>query len=53
MPSIEHNDVSYVGSLCEQQGIKTESLKEEIDSLFAKTDVHALMRELEKQLPDE
>jgi hypothetical protein len=33
--------------------VKTESLKEEIDSLFEKTDVHALMQELEKQLPDE
>jgi uncharacterized membrane protein len=40
-------------SLCEQQGIKTESLKEEIHALFETTDVHALMRELEKQLPDE
>jgi uncharacterized membrane protein len=39
--------------LCEHQGIKTESLKEEIHSLFEKTDVHALMRELEKELPDE
>jgi uncharacterized membrane protein len=39
--------------LCEKQGIKTESLKEEIRSLFEKTDVHALMHELEKQLPDE
>jgi uncharacterized membrane protein len=40
-------------SLCERQGIKAESLKEEIQALFEKTDVHALMRELEKQLPDE
>jgi hypothetical protein len=40
-------------SLCERQGIKTESLKKEIESLFEKTDVHALMHELEKQLPDE
>jgi uncharacterized membrane protein len=39
--------------LCERQGIKTESLKEEIQSLFEQTDVHALMRELEKQLPDD
>jgi len=39
--------------LCEHRGIKTESLKEEIYSLFEKTDVHALMRELEKELPDE
>src|SRR5262245_20762705 len=30
-------------SLCEQQGTKTQSLKEEIQSLFEKTDVHALM----------
>jgi uncharacterized membrane protein len=40
-------------SLCEQEGINTEPLKEEIHSLFEKTDVHALMHELEKQLPDE
>jgi uncharacterized membrane protein len=40
-------------SLCEKQGIKTESFKAEIQSLFEKTDVHALMRELEKQLPNE
>ena len=40
-------------SLCERQGIKTEWLKEEIQSLFGKTDVHALMHELEEQLPDE
>jgi len=40
-------------SLCEQQGIKTTPMKEEIHSLFEKTDIHALMHELEKQLPDE
>ena len=40
-------------NLCEQQGIKTESLKEEVHSLFEKTDIHALMHELEKELPDE
>ena len=40
-------------SLCERQGIKPEPLKEEIQSLFEKTDVHALMHELEKQLPEE
>ena len=39
--------------LCDHQGINTESLKEEIHSLFEKTDVMALMRELEKELPDE
>ena len=39
--------------LCEQQGIKTESVNEEIQALFEKTDLHALMHELEKQLPDE
>ena len=39
--------------LCGHQGIKTEPLKEEIESLFEKTDIHALMRELERQLPDE
>ena len=39
--------------LCEQQGIKTESVNEEVQALFEKTDLHALMRELEKQLPDE
>jgi uncharacterized membrane protein len=39
--------------LCEQQGITTESLKAEVQSLFEKTDVHALMHELEKQLPSE
>ena len=27
--------------LCEHQGIKTDSLKEEVHSLFEKTDVHA------------
>ena len=37
--------------LCEQQGIKTESVNEEVQALFEKTDLHALMRELEKQLP--
>jgi len=40
-------------SLCEREGIKTESLKEEIHSLFTQTDVRALMHELEKELPDE
>ena len=40
-------------SLCERQGIKTEALKEEIRALFEKTDVHALMHEIEKHLPDE
>ena len=39
--------------LCEQQGIKTEPVNEEIQALFEKTDLHALMQELEKQLPDE
>ena len=39
--------------LCEQQGIKTESVSDEIQALFEKTDLHALMHELEKQLPDE
>ena len=40
-------------SLCEQQGIPTDSLNKEVRSLFEKTDLHGLMRELEKQLPDE
>jgi uncharacterized membrane protein len=39
--------------LCEQQGIKTEAVNEEIQALFEKTDLHALMHELEKQLPEE
>jgi uncharacterized membrane protein len=39
--------------LWEQQGIKTESVNEEVHALFEKTDLHALMHELEKQLPDE
>ena len=39
--------------LCEQQGIRTESVNEEIQALFQTTDLHALMQELEKQRPDE
>jgi uncharacterized membrane protein len=39
--------------LCEHQGIKTDVVNEEIQALFENTDLHALMHELEKQLPDE
>src|SRR5262249_32859590 len=39
-------------NLCERQGIETGPLTEDVRSLFEKTDLHTLMRELEKQLPD-
>jgi uncharacterized membrane protein len=39
--------------LCEHQGIQPESFNEEVRSLFEKTDLHALMHELEEQLPDD
>jgi uncharacterized membrane protein len=39
--------------LCEKHDIRTESVNEEIQALFEKTDLHALMHELEKQLPEE
>src|SRR5262245_45669196 len=38
--------------LCERQGIKTESLKEEIQSLFEKNDINELMHRVVQQLSD-
>ena len=39
--------------LCEKHDIRTEPVNEEIRALFEKTDLHALMHELEKHLPEE
>jgi uncharacterized membrane protein len=39
--------------LCEKQGIKHDKEEDEGESLFAKTDLEALMKDLEEHLPDE
>ena len=39
--------------LCEKQGIRHERNADEGESLFAKTDLEALMKDLEQHLPDE
>jgi uncharacterized membrane protein len=39
--------------LCEKQGIKHDKFADVGDSLFAKTDLEALMRDLEQHLPED
>jgi uncharacterized membrane protein len=39
-------------SLCEHAGIQPEVLDDEVRSLFDKTDLHGLMRDLQKELPE-
>jgi uncharacterized membrane protein len=39
-------------SLCESHGIQPSSPTEDVGSLFKKTDLHKLMRDLHTQLPD-
>jgi len=39
--------------LCEREGIKMEPLSKEIQALFTNTNLHSLVQELNKQLPEE